>query len=179
MPDPLLQPLVAYEGTALRRRLEDEGRLLPQRDSSLGSTGGLPNFVPQRPVQDIARDLVHFSDVVYRPEFCMERAFEQVSSLGNSPRCNVLRTDPLLFLRTAAFVFYSRGVRNSPRWKFWKLFMAVLVRFPSRLPLFLSYLALGEHHYAYRDNIHAEISAALAKWPVSGDSVEANAGFPS
>lgn len=164
MPDALLQPLVAYPGTQLWKRLHREGRLLRASDANLGTPARLPNFVPARPIEQIARELVHFFESVYEVRFCLEQAFEQVSRLGNPPGCNMFKADPLLAMRIAALVLYRQGLRHKTRWKFWKLLFVVLWRYPSKLYDFLSYLAFAQHHFEFRKTVQAEVTAALAEW---------------
>jgi radical SAM superfamily enzyme YgiQ (UPF0313 family) len=164
MPDALLQPLVAYPGTELWNRLERDGRLLPDSDTNLGTPARLPNFVTVRPIDEIAGELVHFFQVVYECEFCLERAFEQISILGNPPGCNMFKADPLLFMRIAVLVLYRQGLKHPTRWKFWKLLFAVLLRHPSKLYDFLSYLAFAQHHFEFRETVQAEVQAALEEW---------------
>ena len=161
MPDALLQSLVAYPGTKLWNRLEREGRLLADSDSNLGSPDRLPNFIPLRPVDQIARELEHFFDVVYERGFWLERAFEQISLLGKTSKCNMFKADPLLAVRIAMVVLYRQGLQHQPRWKFWKRLFTVLVRYRSRFYDFISYLAFAQHHFRFRDTVHTEVSAAL------------------
>ena len=88
MTDVLLNPLVAYPGTDLWKRLQREGRLFPDSDKNLGEVARLPNFIPVRPIPHIARELINFYEVVYEPERCLERAYDQVCELGSAPSRN-------------------------------------------------------------------------------------------
>ena len=84
--DVLLNPLVAYPGTDLwKKRLQREGRLFPDADKNLGEVAGLPNFVPVRPIDEIAQELINFYEVIYEPARCLRRAFDQTALLGDTP----------------------------------------------------------------------------------------------
>src|SRR5262249_23477465 len=136
--DVLLNPLVAYPGTDLWKRLTREGRLFADADKNLGEVARLPNFMPTRPIAHIARELINFYEVVYEPERCVQRAFDQVSELGPAPGRGRWPRAHEWRLMLAATV--QHGVSSPTRWMFWRLLGRTVWRSPTKVYSFLSML---------------------------------------
>ena len=134
----LLNPLVAYPGTDLWKRLQREGRLFPDSDKNLGEVARLPNFLPARSVQSIARELINFYEVVYEPDRCLDRAFDQIRELGPAPSRTGFRWPRGDEWRMMFSVAIQHGIKNSTRWKFWRFLTTLLRRSPGKVPSFMS-----------------------------------------
>jgi radical SAM superfamily enzyme YgiQ (UPF0313 family) len=164
IPDTVFNPLVAYPGTRLWARLEQEGRLLPDSGQNLGDLARLPNFVPVRPVPDIAREITNFFQTAYAPEFILDRAFGQVAALGQDFPGKITRWPHPFEWRLILEVLLRQGWLAPSRQKFWKYMLTGLWRFPARLFYFFSYLAIAEHHFEFRDHVLRKVAADLNRW---------------
>jgi radical SAM superfamily enzyme YgiQ (UPF0313 family) len=162
--DVLLNPLVAYPGTDLWKRLEREARLFHDSDKNLGEVARLPNFVPVRSIENIARELINFYEVVYEPERCLDRAFDQICELGPAPSRERLRWPKAHEWRLMLSVAAQHGVRNPTRWKFWRLLGAVARRSPEKVYSFLSLLAYAQNYFDHRLVVRREVSDAAERW---------------
>jgi radical SAM superfamily enzyme YgiQ (UPF0313 family) len=173
IPDTVFNPLVAYPGTRLWARLEQEGRLLPDSGQNLGDPARLPNFVAARPLPDIAREMTNFFRTAYAPEFVLDRAFGQVAALGRDFPGKIARRPRPFEWRLILEVLVRQGWLAPSRQKFWKYVLLGLRRFPARLFYFFSYLAIAEHHFEFRDHVLREVAADLNRWqsqvPVASD----------
>jgi radical SAM superfamily enzyme YgiQ (UPF0313 family) len=161
IPDMVFNPLVAYPGTRLWARLEQEGRLLPDGGQNLGDLARLPNFLPARPMEEIAREMVRFFKTAYSPEFCLDRAFGQVAALGQDSPGRISRWPRSFEWRLVLEVLVRQGLLRPSRKKFWKHVLTGLKGFPSRLFYFFSYMAFAEHHFEFRDHVLRQIGAEL------------------
>jgi hypothetical protein len=75
--------LQALPHTALWHRLEKEGRLI-EKDGNINQTT-LMNFVPTRPVEDIAKEYVEAFQALYEPHRYLDRVYRYFLKLG-TPR---------------------------------------------------------------------------------------------
>jgi radical SAM superfamily enzyme YgiQ (UPF0313 family) len=162
--DVLLNPLVAYPGTDLWKRLQREGRLFPDSDKNLGEIARLPNFVPVRPIPHIARELINFYEVIYEPERCLDRAYDQISELGSAPSRERFRWPKGHEWRLMLSVAYQHGVRNSTRWKFWRQFGAIAWRSPAKVHSFMSLLAYAQNYFDHRLVVRRQVTDAAEQW---------------
>lgn len=162
--DVLLNPLVAYPGTDLWKRLQREGRLFPDSDKNLGEVARLPNFTPMRSIDAIARELINFYEVVYEPERCLARAFDQISEMGPAPSREGLRWPKAHEWRLMLFVIIQHGARNSTRWKFWRFLGAIAWRSPDKIYSFISMLAYAQNYFDHRLVVRRQVSDAAEQW---------------
>jgi hypothetical protein len=160
--DVLLNPLVAYPGTDLWKRLTREGRLFHDSDKNLGEVARLPNFVPARSIHSIARELINFFEVVYEPERCLQRAFDQVCELGPAPGRR--RLPRAYELRLMLAVIVQHGVSYPTRRKFWRLLAATAWRSPTKVYSFLSMLAYAQNYFDHRLVVRRQVSVAAEQW---------------
>jgi radical SAM superfamily enzyme YgiQ (UPF0313 family) len=160
--DVLLNPLVAYPGTDLWKRLTREGRLFVAADKNLGEVARLPNFMPTRPIQHIARELINFYEVVYEPERCVQRAFDQVSELGPAPGRS--RWPRAYEWKLMLVVTFQHGVNYPTRWTFWRLLGTVIRRSPSKVYSFLAMLAYAQNYFDHRLVVRRQVGVAAEQW---------------
>ena len=69
----MLNILMAAPGTRLRTRLEEEGRLLS--DDNYDTIAVLPNFTPDRPLEEILEEYVGIWEYLYHPPRFFERTY--------------------------------------------------------------------------------------------------------
>ncbi|HEY9618639.1 MAG TPA: B12-binding domain-containing radical SAM protein [Microcoleaceae cyanobacterium] len=157
--------LQALPSTALWQRLEKEGRLY-SKDSELNQTS-LMNFVPTRPLEDIAREYVEAFWQLYDPEQYLDRVYRCFLMLG-APKCHPPAKLPsLIDLRALAIVCWRQGFQRKTRWKFWHHLFSIIKNNPAVWEHYLTVCAHNEHFIHYRqivrDQIEAQVDAYLAQ----------------
>ena len=154
--------LQALPDTALWHRLEKEGRLVG-KDSNLNQTT-LMNFVPTRPIEDIAREYIEAFWELYDAERYLDRTYRHFMNMG-APRCKA----PSRMLRWAELkaiplLCWRQGMKRKTRWKFWQYLFSILQHNPKVWKLYLATCAFGEHFLEYRQIVRDQIEVQLAEF---------------
>jgi radical SAM superfamily enzyme YgiQ (UPF0313 family) len=154
--------LQALPHTALSHRLEKEGRLRG-KSGNLNQTT-LMNFIPTRPLEDIAREYVEAFCEVYDAQKYLDRTYRHFLMLG-APTANIpARVPSLIDLRALLTVVWRQGVKRSTRWKFWHHLFSIIKRNPAVWDHYLTVCAHNEHFLEYRQIVRDEIEAQLAEF---------------
>jgi radical SAM superfamily enzyme YgiQ (UPF0313 family) len=154
--------LQALPNTALWHRLDKEGRLRG-KDGNINQTT-LMNFVPTRPLQDIAREYVEAFWTLYDAEKFLDRTYRCFLMLG-APKCKAPAKLPnLVDLRALLIVMWRQGVKRTTRWKFWHHLFSILKRNPGVFEHYIAVCAHNEHFLEYRQIVRDEIDAQLAEF---------------
>ena len=166
-------------GTRLWKRLREEGRLLP--DQPVFRHDPEPfNYLPRRPMADILEDHRAIWSTLYDPARFLNRARDSFLSLrptrraqaksgGQAPpvRAPGLHRRPPRYLfqdlKALARLFYRQGIRSSSRALFWRNFLAIRSRNPSRLVRYLSTCNLAPDMFEHRRIIEASLPGLLEK----------------
>ena len=167
IPVAMVGVLQALPNTALWQRLAREGRLLEgDRRFADGVQTHLLNFVPSRPMAEIAAEFLGAFHSLYEPQAYLERAFACCRRLA-PPLHPVQRRrgQGLGRLRAVSVLFWRQGVRRQSRRAFWHHLGWIALRRPALLEEFLWMLALEEHFLAYREEVSREVNAQLAVLP--------------
>ena len=176
IPTAMLSMLQALPGTALWRRLERDQRLLDV--TAMGTQTQLTNFVPTRPLDDLAREYVSTFRDLYDPLRYLDRTYRYFRVIG-APRCAPLvkgvakPTDLAGVLgilveawrnvRALAVVCWRQGVRRKTRGMFWHHLFGIAIRNRRVLVQYLVVCAHNEHFLAYRDLVRDEIERQLVE----------------
>jgi radical SAM superfamily enzyme YgiQ (UPF0313 family) len=154
--------LQALPNTALWHRLDKEGRLRG-KDGNINQTT-LMNFVPTRPLQDIAREYVEAFWTLYDAEKFLDRTYRCFLMLG-APKCKApAKLANLVDLRALLIVMWRQGVKRTTRWKFWHHLFSILKRNPGVFEHYIAVCAHNEHFLEYRQIVRDEIDAQLAEF---------------
>ncbi|MBD1889570.1 B12-binding domain-containing radical SAM protein [Coleofasciculus sp. FACHB-SPT9] len=154
--------LQALPNTALWHRLDKEGRLRG-KDGNINQTT-LMNFVPTRPLQEIAREYVEAFWTLYDAEKFLDRTYRCFLMLG-APKCKAPAKLPnLVDLRALLIVMWRQGVKRTTRWKFWHHLFSILKRNPGVFEHYIAVCAHNEHFLEYRQIVRDEIDAQLAEF---------------
>lgn len=157
--------LQALPNTALWHRLEKEGRLR-EKDGNINQTT-LMNFVPTRPVEDIAREYVDAFRQLYEPTQYLNRVYRYFLKLG-APRVKPKFQMPeWVIVRALLLVCWRQGVVRKTRWLFWHHLFHILIKNPAVAEQYLAVCAHNEHFLEYRDIVKAQIEAQLAELEAS------------
>ena len=161
--------LFALPNTQLTRRLEAEGRLLPDfdlvhdQDTGDQCTTGL-NFLTKRPQQEVLEDFRRVVAEAYEPRAYFNRVLAMGTALNSKHRklklpWRYVRRD----LRSFGRLLWRMGVRKSYRRLFWSTLLKLVWRNPRSLryavaPMAL-YLHFGEFRRTVLDRLDAHILA--------------------
>ena len=153
--------LQALPNTALWHRLEKEGRLLNQGANINQTT--LMNFLPTRPLEDIAREYVDAFWQLYDPEQYLDRTCRNFMKLGASRHSGSLQLSRKK-LRALLILFWRQGIVRKMRWKFWSNLFKIIRHQPSLVGTYLTFCAYIEHFLEYRQIVRDQISIQLAAY---------------
>ncbi|MBW4697571.1 MAG: B12-binding domain-containing radical SAM protein [Aphanocapsa lilacina HA4352-LM1] len=159
IPQAQLSLLQALQNTALWRRLEREGRLI----DGLGTfhQGALMNFVPTRPLEEIVEEYIDAFWRIYEPLPYLKRTFTHFGRMG-ARRADSRRRFDWAALRMFAAVCWHQGIVRSTRWRFWWQLAAIALTKSRLLFDYFIALAAGEHFFAYRHEVRAQLRTQLA-----------------
>lgn len=175
IPITMLGLLQAFPNTALWQRLEKEKRLVNGRGFvETGDQSDLMNFVPSRPIDEIAREFLQANANIYEPKAYLQRCLNQC--LAITPNPNLKQSFHLPMVKVLKIMFqliWRQGWQNSEtRQLFWQQFWTILRTKPQFFNLYFALIAIGEHFWEYRDLTHERITQKLGFDPL----VELEAG---
>jgi hypothetical protein len=167
IPTALFSMLQALPDTALWHRLEKEGRLIGQGADLNQVT--LMNFVPTRPIEEIANEYIEAFWRLYDPLVVLNRTFRHFLILGEgqkrsyqgrsqsagSPDVNWVTVRALLI------ICWRQGIVRKTRWRFWVNLAIMVWRYPHAAANYLSVCAQAEHFIDFRDVVCSNIEAQL------------------
>ncbi len=154
IPQPMLGILQAFPNTALWDRLQTEHRLILGEvgGMNVGDQNSLMNFVPTRPIADIAREYVDGFWTMYDPPRYLRRCLHQCLNLVPAVGRKQTMQFPLgKGLRLVTQILWQQGIwRSETRWQFWQQLWTILLKKPQVLNTYLGLCAAGEHFWEYR-----------------------------
>lgn len=163
IPTALFSMLQALPNTALWHRLEKEGRLINPQKFDINQTT-LINFVPTRPVEEIAQEYIETFWQLYDPERYLERTYRCFLKLG-APKCHPPGKFPSwIDLKALATVIWRQGIKRQTRWKFWQYLFSIIKHNPAVWDQYLTLCAHNEHFLEYREIVRTEIEQQLAEY---------------
>lgn len=159
--------LQALPDTALTKRLAREGRLLQDDGASDINQTSLMNFVPTRPMEQIAREYVDGFWELYDPVKYLDRTYRHYMDLrhGKFPKKPKSATKKLdrANRRALATVIWRNGFVRKTRVKFWVRLAQMLKNNRGGIGSFISTLAQAEHFLVYRKMVRSEIESKLSQ----------------
>ncbi|WP_428940973.1 B12-binding domain-containing radical SAM protein [Fontivita pretiosa] len=168
IPTATFSMLQALPDTALSHRLAREGRLL---DNALAGADinqtTLMNFVPTRPIEQIAEEYVEGFWRLYDPIAFLDRTFRHFMLLKEAdyprkPR-PLRRKLNLQNIRALATIMWRQGVLRKTRWRFWKNLYRMCRLNRGGIGSYLSTCAQIEHLLYYRQLVRDQIHQQLAR----------------
>lgn len=152
IPQPMLGILQALPNTTLWERLKKEQRLLVSDGHPTGDQNTLMNFIPTRPISEIAREYVEGFWTLYEPKNYLKRCFQQCFRIEFLHRNQQTMKFPLRKgLTLATQLIWHQGIRRSEtRGQFWYQLWMVVFKKPQVLNMYLGLCAAGEHFWEYR-----------------------------
>jgi radical SAM superfamily enzyme YgiQ (UPF0313 family) len=174
IPAAMMGMLQALPNTGLWHRLEKEGRLVQEKADAKGvNQTNLLNFVPTRPIRDIANEYVDAFCRLYEPNAYIDRVTHYYLKMGKprwraffKPEASDKSSLPSLTdVRALSTVVWRQGLKRDTRLRFWKSLAKIARRNPENLEQFLVTLAHNEHFQEYRSVVTREIKDQLAALP--------------
>lgn len=153
--------LQALPNTALWHRLQKEGRLLNQ-EANINQTT-LINFIPTRPIEELAREYVKCFWELYEPKRYLARVFRHYMAMKPSPHKKKFRIPELRYIKALLIIFWRQGFKRDTRFQFWRQLFSILWHNPKVFESYLINCAHLEHFLEYRQIVRNEIESQLAK----------------
>lgn len=162
IPTALFSMLQVLPDTALWHRLKKEGRLR-DKGANINQTT-LMNFVPTRPLEEIAREYVQAFHQLYDPHRFLDRVYRHHLIMG-SPKFKAPGKMPSwVDVRALLTVCWRQGVVRSTRFQFWRNLWGIFKHNPKVWDRYLTVCAHNEHFLEYRQIVCDEIEAQLAEY---------------
>jgi radical SAM superfamily enzyme YgiQ (UPF0313 family) len=166
IPTALFSMLQALPDTALWHRLEKEGRLRG-KSANINQTT-LMNYVPTRPLEEIAYEYMDAFDELYEPSKFLDRAYRHFLILGQAtyPDKGKGRKKEFNWVVIRAFltICWRQGAVRSTRWQFWRNLWSMLQVNPGGVSSYLAVCAQIEHFLEYRGIVRQEIETQVAEF---------------
>ncbi|BAU08923.1 B12-binding domain-containing radical SAM protein [Fischerella major NIES-592] len=167
---PMLGILQAVPNTALWQRLKQEQRLLEGfGGEEVGDQNALMNFVPTRPMAEVAREYVEAMWTMYEPKNYLRRCFEQCLKIKPNPYLQqTVYFPPGKGIRLVIQLLWRQGwQRREIRLQFWQQLWAIIRSKPKFLNMYLGLCAAGEHFWQYRILARERITQQLGFDPLT------------
>lgn len=167
IPQVFVNMLHAMPHTPLSERLRREGRLREEDEVKDCNDNSLANFVPTRPIQDLAQEHINVTSRIYDPEQFIRRAYRACIDLNLKVegKGEIRRDVRWSEIRGLAIILWRNGVLRPSRWVFWRCLIDMVRKNKPAAPIFLYYIFNYEHFYWFKDVIRDEIRAQLAALP--------------
>ncbi len=166
IPTALFSMLQALPDTALWHRLEKEGRLRT-KSANINQTT-LMNYVPTRPLEEIASEYVDAFWQLYDPVKFLDRAYRHYRILGEAtyPKKGKGAKKPInwVMIRALLTICWRQGVVRKTRWQFWRNLGNMYRYNPGGLSSYLAVCAQIEHFVEYREIVKREINEQVAQF---------------
>lgn len=166
IPTAAFSMLHALPNTGLWHRLHKEGRLLQDEQGDINQTT-LTNFVPTRPIEQIAAEYVEAFWTLYDPVRYLNRVYRHYQYLrhGNFPRRTgrTRRKINWTNMRALITVVWRQGFVRVTRTQFWRNLIKMLKNNPGGIGSYLGACAQAEHFLEYRESIRKSIESQLTE----------------
>ncbi|MEB3279318.1 MAG: DUF4070 domain-containing protein [Lyngbya sp.] len=165
IPTAMFGMLQALPNTALWNRLEREKRLLnnPNAKQDINQTT-LMNYIPTRPIEEIAQEYISAFWTLYEPERYLDRVYRCFLKMAPSPCHTPLKMPEFVDLKALAIVIWRQGIKRRTRWKFWHHLFGIFRQNPGVWEHYLTTCAHNEHFLEYRQAVREQIEAQLAEF---------------
>jgi len=167
IPSTTFAMLQALPNTALWHRLKKEGRLRENQDGNINQTT-LMNFIPTRPLEELAREYVEAFCALYDPVAYLDRTYRCFMMLGSAKYTVPAKMPEWVVVRALLIVIWRQGFKRQTRWKFWHHFFSILKHNPKVVEQYVSTCAHIEHFMEYRQIVRDEIESQLAAYLAQG-----------
>ncbi len=163
IPQALVSMLQALPDTALWKRLQKEGRLFAGREEANIHQTTLINFIPTRPLEELAREYVNCFWELFEPKRYLARVHRHFLEMRPAPHKQKFRMPGLIDIRAMLIIFWRQGIKRNTRGQFWRQMFSIIRHNPGVFEHYLINCAHLEHFMEYRQIVRDEIEGQLAK----------------
>ena len=156
--------LQVLPNTALWHRLHKEGRLLEDRGVANINQTTLINFIPTRPVEEIAQEYMKCFWELYDPKRYLARVYRHFLQMKPMPHKSKFRLPGLTDIRAMLTIFWRQGIKRDTRFQFWQQLFGIIRQNPGVFEHYLIACAHLEHFIDYRQIVRDQIEAQLAEF---------------
>ncbi|NWF62502.1 MAG: DUF4070 domain-containing protein [Fischerella sp.] len=167
IPSTTFAMLQALPDTALWHRLKKEGRLRENKDGNINQTT-LMNFIPTRPLEDIAREYIEAFCALYDPAKYLDRTYRCFLMMGTPKWKAPFKMPEWVVVKALLIVIWRQGIKRQTRWKFWHHLFSILKHNPGVAEHYLATCAHIEHFLEYRQIVRDQIESQLAEYLAQG-----------
>lgn len=187
IPHVMVSMLQALPTTHLMTRLKTEGRIPEEKEHANLTASCLSNFVPTRPLRQMAQEHIDCNWQLYEPEAFLERTYRHCRDMGTAPHRDKKKVSirDLRELSVLFLLLWRHGIKRSTRGQFWRYLFALAKQSKQALRNFIVCCAHFEHFYTYRERIRDDIEKEMATMSaneldrfVSADAVSKPTGTP-
>ncbi len=160
IPHVFFNMLQALPKTQLTERLRREGRLFERTEHADLNNTSLTNFVPTRPIRELAQEYLNATWHLYEPENYLRRSYKHCLTLNRKPKRGIkparrTRRDVIAGLR----LLWRHGVERRTRWQFWSHVISLWRQNRSALNSFMGCCFHYEHFFRFREEVRDRIEA--------------------
>ncbi|MFM7428121.1 MAG: B12-binding domain-containing radical SAM protein [Elainella sp.] len=163
--------LTALHNTDMWERLKREGRLLEDwlttqqsvDDKILSPQKALMNFVPTRPVEEIASEFIEAFWALFEPMNFLKRTYRHYMMMDENRVCAPQkRTVSSQEFKSFLAVCWRQGVVRSTRLQFWWQLVSMALKKPKLFYEYTGVLLAGEHFFKFRHEVRQELEQQIA-----------------
>ncbi len=163
IPTAMFGMLQALPNTALWYRLEQEERLLDNDKQDINQTT-LLNFVPTRPIEDIAQEYIETFWELYDPNRYLDRVYRCFLKLKQTSVKAPFKIPSFVDLKALIIIIWRQGIKRNTRGKFWHHLFSIIKENPGVWEHYLTMCAHNEHFLEYREIVKEQIETQLAEY---------------
>ena len=163
IPTAMFGMLQALPNTALWKRLDKEGRLRIDGKQDINQST-LMNFVPTRPIDEIAQEYIQAFWQLYDPHVFLDRTYRCFLKLGHADIQTPFKMPSIKDLKALLIVIWRQGFKRSTRWKFWHHLFSIMKNNTPVWEHYLTVCAHNEHFLQYRQIVRKEIEEQLEEF---------------
>lgn len=164
IPQALFSMLQALPNTALWKRLQKEGRLLEGNGEANINQTTLTNFIPTRPLEELAREYVKCFWKLYEPDRYLARLYRHFLQMKPTPHKKKFRMPEWTDIQGLLILCWRQGIKRQTRWQFWSQLFSIMRHNPGVFEPYLINCAHLEHFIEYRQIVRDEIEAQLSEY---------------
>jgi radical SAM superfamily enzyme YgiQ (UPF0313 family) len=164
IPQALFSMLQALPNTALWHRLQKEGRLLDGKEEANILQSTLTNFIPTRPLEELAREYISCFWELYEPDRYLARVYRHFIQMKPTPHKKRFRMPEFTDIQALLIICWRQGFKRNTRWQFWRQFFSIIQQNPGVFEHYLINCAHIEHFLEYRTIVRDEIESQLADY---------------
>jgi radical SAM superfamily enzyme YgiQ (UPF0313 family) len=165
IPQALFSMLQALPNTALSQRLKKEGRLIETESEANIHQTTLINFIPTRPIEEIAHEYVRCFWDLYEPDRYLARVYRHfIDMKPRKLKKKKFKVPQWADIRALLTICWRQGVKRSTRWQFWRQLISIIQRNPGVFKHYITNCAHLEHFIDYRQIVRDEIETQLIEY---------------